>query len=50
MLSLQWIGKDEVAKHNPAYHALEKKYTFNSQNSDNMIIKGDNLLALKVKK
>lgn len=47
MPSLQWIGKDEVAKHNPAYHTLEKKYTFNSQNSDNMIIKGDNLLALK---
>lgn len=46
---LNWIGKDEVINHNPAYHTLEKKYTFNSKNetSDNMIIKGDNLLALK---
>ena len=47
MPSLNWIGKDEVAKHNPPYHTLEKKYTENAKNSDNMIIRGDNLLALK---
>lgn len=47
MPSLNWIGKDEVINYNPPYHTLEKKYTFNAKNSDNMIIKGDNLLALK---
>lgn len=47
MPTLNWIGKDEVIKHNPPYHTLEKKYTFGAENSENMIIKGDNLLALK---
>lgn len=47
MPTLNWIGKDEVLRYNPPYHTLEKKYTFNAKNSDNMIIKGDNLLALK---
>ena len=49
MPTLNWVGKDEVLNHNPAYYTLEKKYTFNSRNdtSENMIIKGDNLLALK---
>lgn len=49
MPTLNWAGKDEVLNHNPAYYTLEKKYTFNSKNdtSENMIIKGDNLLALK---
>ena len=47
MPTLNWVGKDEVLNHNPAYYTLEKKYTFNAKNSDNMIIKGDNLLALK---
>ena len=49
MPTLNWVGKDEVLNHNPAYYTLEKKYTFNSKNdtSENMIIKGDNLLALK---
>lgn len=47
MPSLNWIGKDEVLRYNTPYHTLEKKYTFNAKNSDNMIIKGDNLLALK---
>lgn len=44
---LNWIGKDEVINYNPPFHILNKKYTFNAENSDNMIIKGDNLLALK---
>lgn len=47
MPTLNWVGKDEVLRYNPPYHTLEKKYTFNAKNSDNMIIKGDNLLALK---
>ncbi|WP_086268234.1 site-specific DNA-methyltransferase [Campylobacter devanensis] len=49
MPTLNWVGKDEVLRYNPPYHTLEKKYTFNSRNdtSENMIIKGDNLLALK---
>ena len=49
MPTLNWVGKDEVLNHNPAYYTLEKKYTFNSRNdtSENLIIKGDNLLALK---
>ncbi|WP_086251267.1 hypothetical protein [Campylobacter devanensis] len=47
MPTLNWIGKDEILRYNPPYHTLEKKYTFNAKNSDNMIIKGDNLLALK---
>lgn len=47
MPSLNWIGKDEVINHNPPFHILNQKYTFNAENSDNMIIKGDNLLALK---
>lgn len=44
MPTLNWVGKDEVLRYNPPYHTLEKKYTFNVKNSDNMIIKGDNLL------
>lgn len=49
MPTLNWVGKDEVLRYNAPYHTLEKKYTFNSRNdtSENMIIKGDNLLALK---
>ena len=47
MPSLNWIGKDEVISYNPPFHILNQKYTFNAENSDNMIIKGDNLLALK---
>lgn len=47
MPSLNWIGKDEVINYNPPFHILNQKYTFNAENSDNMIIKGDNLLALK---
>ena len=39
MPSLNWIGKDEVLRYNTPYHTLEKKYTFNAKNSDNMIIK-----------
>ena len=32
MPTLNWVGKDEVLNHNPAYYTLEKKYTFNAKN------------------
>ena len=49
MPTLEWIGKDKVINHhqNVPYRVLEKKYTYNAEHSDNMIIRGDNLEALK---
>ena len=49
MPTLEWIGKDKVINHNQnvPYRVLEKKYTYNAEHSDNMIIRGDNLEALK---
>ena len=49
MPTLEWIGKDKVVNHHQEvpFRILDKKYTFNAENSDNMIIHGDNLLALK---
>ena len=57
MPTLNWIGKDKVINHHNdvPYRVLEKKYTFDSSGmhkeddyvSDNMIIHGDNLEALK---
>lgn len=56
MPTLDWIGKDKVVNHHldVPYHVLERKYSFdeNGQHeedngSENMIIHGDNLLALK---
>ncbi len=54
---LNWIGKDKVINHhlNVDFKILNKKYTFNTdkndlhteQNSENKIINGDNLEALK---
>lgn len=53
---LDWIGKDKVVNHHldVPYHVLERKYSFDESGmhdkdngSDNMIIHGDNLLALK---
>lgn len=53
---LDWIGKDKVVNHHldVPYHVLERKYSFDENGmhdkdngSDNMIIHGDNLLALK---
>lgn len=49
MPTLDWIGKDKVVN----YHldvpckVLEKQYTYNADSSENMIIHGDNLEALK---
>lgn len=49
MPTLEWIGKDKVVNHHQEvpFRILDKKYTLNAENSENMIIHGDNLLALK---
>ena len=49
MPSLEWIGKDKVINHHQQvpYRVLEEKYTYNAVKSGNMIIRGDNLEALK---
>lgn len=48
MPTLNWIGKDKVVNHAAAvpFHVLEHKYNFGGA-SENKIIHGDNLLALK---
>ncbi|MBQ1753103.1 MAG: site-specific DNA-methyltransferase, partial [Paludibacteraceae bacterium] len=50
MPTLNWIGKDAVVNHHHdvRFRTLDKKYTFgDTESSDNMIIHGDNLEALK---
>ncbi len=49
MPTLEWIGKEKVINHHQQvpYRVLEGKYTYNAEKSDNMIIHGDNLEALK---
>ena len=49
MPTLEWIGKDKVINHHQQvpFRVLEEKYTYNSEKSENMIIRGDNLEALK---
>lgn len=56
MPTLEWIGKDKVINHHQEvpYRVLEHQYSFDkngvheeNNNSDNMIIHGDNLEALK---
>ena len=49
MPTLEWIGKDKVVNHHleVPYRVLEEQYTYNAEASDNMIIRGDNLEALK---
>ncbi len=49
MPTLNWIGKDAVVNHHNQvpFRTLEKKYSFGEADSDNMIIHGDNLEALK---
>ncbi len=50
MPTLDWIGKEKVINHHQdvPYRVLDKKYTFDmEEHSENMIIHGDNLLALK---
>ena len=56
MPTLNWIGKDKVLNHHleVLFHVLERQYSFDEagkheedNGSENMIIHGDNLLALK---
>lgn len=56
MPSLEWIGKEKVVNHHleVPYHVLERQYSYDEDGqkvedngSENMIIHGDNLLALK---
>lgn len=49
MPTLEWIGKDKVINHHAQvpFRVLEKEYTYNAEESENMIIRGDNLEALK---
>lgn len=49
MPTLEWIGKDKVVNHHMEvpYRVLEQRYTYNGETSENSIIRGDNLEALK---
>lgn len=49
MPTLEWIGKEKIINHHQQvpYRVLEEKYTYNAEKSENMIIRGDNLEALK---
>ena len=49
MPALNWIGKEKVINHHQdvAFKSLRETYTFNNSFSENMIIHGDNLEALK---
>lgn len=49
MPTLEWIGKEKVINHHQEvpFRVLEKQYTYGAENSENMIIQGDNLEALK---
>lgn len=49
MPTLNWIGKEKVINHHQdvPYKILEHQYTFGEENSENKIIHGDNLEALK---
>lgn len=56
MPTLEWIGKDKVINHHQdvPYRVLERQYSYDEQGqhaedngSENMIIHGDNLEALK---
>lgn len=49
MPTLEWIGKDKVINHHldVPYRVLDKQYTYNAETSENKIIHGDNLEALR---
>lgn len=49
MPTLEWIGKKKIINHHRdvPFRVLNKEYTFNADESENMIIHGDNLEALK---
>lgn len=49
MPTLEWIGKSKVINHHQdvPFRVLKEKYTYNNSASENKIIHGDNLEALK---
>ena len=49
MPSLKWIGKRDIKNHHNEvkYHIIECKENIGEEDSGNMVVKGDNLLALK---
>jgi len=49
MPTLNWIGKQQIINHHNEveYNIIECKENIGEENSGNMLIKGDNLLALK---
>lgn len=49
MPSLKWIGKKAIKNHHNEvkYHIIECKESIGDSDSGNMVVKGDNLLALK---
>ncbi|MDD4729644.1 MAG: site-specific DNA-methyltransferase [Dysgonamonadaceae bacterium] len=46
-LELTWIGKDEEINAEPRILLYDKEKSYGDQNTENMLIHGDNLLALK---
>jgi len=49
MPSINWLGKEKAVNHHNSvpFHIPDERYTFGDNADGNMIIKGDNLLALK---
>lgn len=49
MPTLDWIGKAKVINHHQEvrFRVLESQYTYGADDSENMIIYGDNLETLK---
>ena len=49
MPRLEWIGKEKVVNHakEVPFHVLERKYGFGDEDTGNMVVHGDNLVALK---
>ena len=49
MPHLEWIGKEKVVNHakEVPFHVLERGYGYGAENTGNMVIHGDNLVALK---
>ena len=46
---MEWIGKEKVVNHadEVSFHVLERSYSYGAEDSQNKIIHGDNLVALK---
>lgn len=49
MPTLEWIGKEKVINHHQdvPFRVLEKQYSYGAEDSESMVIHGDNLEALK---